>query len=182
MERSEGFLYVLTLLPLLALPGSSRDAAREREVAALLAPSPSRIPQSRMRQPDADFMLESHHDLSLTLSILELAPSGSYFPAVSIHSSSSSNSGVFHLRQGVQRRLRLKISTSGRALDWKSVAAVNIGRVRSVEASTGRLVEGGSGPDHFLSLKLLPSTPPKFLPVSYPSVSDRLMVSTPSRS
>lgn len=136
-----------------------RDLAREQQEPVSKAPA---IPPY-MRQADSEFMLDTHHDISLSISILELAPSGVYLPVTSLVTSSYPE-GTFQLKQGVQRRIRMRLThSSGRGLPWVGLINVKVGKVRIMQG--GRPDEGSS--DAEITLTLLPpaAETPTFLAV-----------------
>jgi kinesin family member 1 len=73
-----------------------------------------------------------------------MTASGKY-EAVECRKSNDTDSGIFILHLGVQRRLRLIFShSSGKQLDFKRVADVKVGSVREVDAH-GKVVSSSAG-------------------------------------
>ncbi|KIM23125.1 hypothetical protein M408DRAFT_28138 [Serendipita vermifera MAFF 305830] len=74
-----------------------------------------------MRRSENDFVVEQVHDVVSWLTICELGSVGKYNPAP-VLSQSPLDPGSFSLRQGLQRRLRLTLSSnSGKQLPWVAV-------------------------------------------------------------
>lgn len=82
------------------------------------------------RRPENEFITEQQHDVLAKIEIRELGERGEYVP-VPVVSTNALDCGAFFLRQGLQRRLVLRLShNSGRAFDWKRVSNVSLGNVR----------------------------------------------------
>ncbi|KAF9913600.1 kinesin-like protein Klp8 [Lobosporangium transversale] len=97
--------------------------------------------------------LEEHHDVLAFVQICEPAADGRHTP-VMVLSNSPLDPGAFQLRQGLQRRIILKLThTSGKQFLWSSVSNISVGRVRLVD-NKGHLVESSPGDD--ISLKIIP--------------------------
>ncbi|KIM21592.1 hypothetical protein M408DRAFT_29454 [Serendipita vermifera MAFF 305830] len=80
------------------------------------APTNSNPNLPTMRRSENDFVVEEVHDVVSCLSICELGSDGKYNP-VPVLSQSPLDPGSFSLRQGLQRRLRLTLSSnSGKEL------------------------------------------------------------------
>ncbi|KIM23135.1 hypothetical protein M408DRAFT_28146 [Serendipita vermifera MAFF 305830] len=92
-----------------------------------------------------DEMREQHnvHDVVSWLTICELGSDGKYNP-VPVLSQSPLDPGSFSLRQGLQRRLRLTLSSnSGKQLPWVAVTKIRIGNIRLLDGK-GRAHESES--------------------------------------
>lgn len=83
-----------------------------------------------MRRCETEFVTEQVHDVVAWLQICELAPDGSYAP-VPVISQGVLDPGCFQLRQGLQRRIVLSLSSSsGRQFPWTEVTRIRLGNVR----------------------------------------------------
>lgn len=106
-------------------------------------PSPT---SGRPRLAETDFVSRQRHDVLVSLELCELDDAGNYEPVQVIRSSSpgSQDGDVFQLRQGLQRKLVLKLRhDSGQQLAWTKVSKLRIGAIRragSQDASTDDLV------------------------------------------
>ena len=110
------------------------DVSREHVPELSSVNSPMPVPENgarpSMRRCETDFLGSEHHDILSTTSILELSSSGSYEPVDVVND-------TFHLHQGVQRRISIKLRhSSGRRLMWTGVKNVAIGDIRLVEKGT----------------------------------------------
>ncbi|KIM23115.1 hypothetical protein M408DRAFT_321352 [Serendipita vermifera MAFF 305830] len=96
-----------------------------------------------MRRSENDFVVEQVHDVVSWLTICELGSDGKYNP-VPVLSQSPLDPGSFSLRQGLQRRLRLTLSSnSGKQLPWVAVTKIRIGNIRLLDGK-GRAHESES--------------------------------------
>ena len=96
-----------------------------------------------MRRSENDFVVEQVHDVVSWLTVCELGSDGKYTP-VPVLSQSPLDPGSFSLRQGLQRRLQLTLSSnSGKQLPWVAVTKLKIGNVRLLDGK-GRAHESES--------------------------------------
>ncbi|KZO94831.1 kinesin-domain-containing protein [Calocera viscosa TUFC12733] len=108
---------------------------------------------AQMRRAETEFVVEERHDIVAWAQVQELTSSGDY-QAVPVVSQGQLDSGVFLLRQGLQRRVVLTLTcNSGKQLPWKQVTRINAGRIRLLDAK-GRLHDP-SATDDRVELKLL---------------------------
>ena len=106
-------------------------------------------------------IIDERHDVIARVEVQEMTSNGKYEPVE--YRKTSDDSGVFLLRLGVQRRLRLVFThSSGTHLEFKRMADVKIGSIREID-SHGKPVSSSAGqkssPMRVLSSKL--STQPK---------------------
>ncbi|KAG0010303.1 kinesin-like protein Klp8, partial [Entomortierella chlamydospora] len=112
------------------------------------------------RRSEDELMMEEHHDVLAHVQVCELGSSGDYVP-VQVVSNSTVDAGSFQIRQGLQRRIVLRLShTSGRQFAWNRVSGINIGRVRLLD-NKGRISE--SQPREDVSLNLIPGQKVEYL-------------------
>lgn len=103
-------------------------------------PTKSGISKPLMRRCETEFVAPERHDILAVISILELSSNGEYVPA-------QVYDDIFHLCQGLQRRLHIKlVHSSGKALPWEKMEHISTGDIRLVDkdgsASVGKpLVE-----------------------------------------
>ncbi|KAF9329934.1 kinesin-like protein Klp8 [Podila minutissima] len=85
------------------------------------------------RLSEDELMMEERHDVLAHVQVCELAPTGEYV-AVQVLSNSTVDTGIFQLRQGLQRRIILSLShASGRQFPWHRVSNIQIGKVRLLD-------------------------------------------------
>jgi kinesin family protein 1 len=114
-----------------------------------------------MRRSETEFIVEQTHTVVARVQILELAASGCYDP-VPVVSTGQLDPGCFQLRQGLQRRIQLSLSSSsGRQLPWSNVSRVALGNIRMLDNS-GRLHESSS--KQLIDLALAKEQNVQFLP------------------
>ncbi|KAG0184537.1 kinesin-like protein Klp8 [Apophysomyces sp. BC1034] len=90
--------------------------------------------------PDDGMLQEERHDVVAWVQICELTEEGEYSP-VEVVSQNTSDSGVFSLRQGLQRRIMLRLMhDSGKKLLWQSISHMTVGNVRLMDGK-GRITE-----------------------------------------
>ncbi|KIM22665.1 hypothetical protein M408DRAFT_28508 [Serendipita vermifera MAFF 305830] len=107
------------------------------------APTNSNPNLPAMRRSENDFVVEQVHDVVSWLTICELGSDGKYNP-VPVLSQSPLHAGSFSLRQGLQRCLRLALSSnSGKQLPWVAVTQIRIGNIRLLDGK-GRAHESES--------------------------------------
>ncbi|PLW15697.1 hypothetical protein PCANC_14326 [Puccinia coronata f. sp. avenae] len=101
--------------------------------------SPSTFtPILRMRQPETEFVVEQTHDVTSAIRMLELTAFGDYQQTVII-SQNALDPGVFYLRQGLQRKLAIRLThNSGRQFGWQRMDKVEMGNVRLLDGQ-GRI-------------------------------------------
>ncbi|KAG9000608.1 kinesin-like protein Klp8 [Tulasnella sp. JGI-2019a] len=86
-----------------------------------------------MRRSETDFVVEQVHNAVAWLQVCELGADGTYAP-VPVVTSGPLDPGSFCLRQGLQRRLVITLSSdSGKQLPWVSVSRVKLGNVRVLD-------------------------------------------------
>ncbi|EJU06137.1 kinesin-like protein [Dacryopinax primogenitus] len=108
---------------------------------------------AQMRRAETDFVVEERHDVVAWVQVRELTSSGEY-QAVPVLSQGQLDSGVFLLRQGLQRRLALTLTChSGKQMPWKQITRINAGKIRLLDAK-GRLHDPSTADDR-VDLKLL---------------------------
>ncbi|WVO17419.1 hypothetical protein L204_105111 [Cryptococcus depauperatus] len=82
-----------------------------------------------MRRCETEFVSSERHDILAIVSILELASNGEYVPA-EVHDN------AFHLHQGLQRRLHIKLNhSSGKTFPWENLEHVSTGDILVMEKS-----------------------------------------------
>ncbi|MBW0463620.1 hypothetical protein O181_003335 [Austropuccinia psidii MF-1] len=105
---------------------------------------------TRMRQPETEFVCEQTHDISSAIQMLELSPTGEY-QSTAIMSQNGLDPGAFFLRQGLQRKLVIRLThNSGRQFSWQRVIKVEMGNVRLLDGQ-GRI--HGSKVDKWVAIK-----------------------------
>ncbi|KAM0788929.1 hypothetical protein ACM66B_003005 [Microbotryomycetes sp. NB124-2] len=98
------------------------------------------------RRPENVLIGKQNHDVLAHVEIRELGESGDYMP-VPVVRSSSVDRGALFLRQGLQRRLVIKLShNSGRAWPWQTISKVTLGNVRNLD-NRGRVSAATSAAD-----------------------------------
>ena len=98
-----------------------------------------------MRRSETDFVVAQTHDVVAWVQICELGPEGSYASVPTI-ARGNLDPGAFLLHQGLQRRVRITLSSdSGQQLPWSEFTKVRIGNVRLLDMK-GRLHESTSKP------------------------------------
>ncbi|KAG0309632.1 kinesin-like protein Klp8 [Dissophora globulifera] len=103
------------------------------------------------RRSEDELMMEEQHDVLAHIQVCELAPSGEHVP-VHVVSNSAVDVGSFQLRQGLQRRIVLRLShTSGRQFAWSRVSGISIGRIRLLD-NKGRITDSPAREDVMLNI------------------------------
>ncbi|KAK4057883.1 hypothetical protein OIO90_001102 [Microbotryomycetes sp. JL221] len=98
------------------------------------------------RRPENVLIGEQTHDVLAHVEVRELGEGGEYL-AVPVVQSNGADRGAFFLRQGLQRRLVIKLShNSGRSWLWQSISKVTLGNVRNVD-QRGRVYAETSAAD-----------------------------------
>jgi len=93
---------------------------------------------------ERNLILDERHDVIARAEIQEMTSTGKY-EAVECRRNNETDTGVFILHLGVQRRLRLIFShSSAKQLDFKRVADVKVGSVREVDAQ-GKVISSSAG-------------------------------------
>ncbi|ORX53969.1 kinesin-domain-containing protein [Hesseltinella vesiculosa] len=113
------------------------------------------VPRSRMASNDSSLspLVIEQHDVSAWIQIFELLPNGEYLPvhAVTEH---RNDIGVFHLRQGLQRRISITLChQSGRQFEWSRVIKATVGKIRLLD-DKGRVIDAQQSSEE-LPIKLL---------------------------
>ncbi|KAA1125097.1 kinesin-like protein Klp8 [Puccinia graminis f. sp. tritici] len=104
----------------------------------------------RMRQPETEFVVEQMHDVTSAIKMLELTALGDY-QSTTIISQNALDPGVFYLRQGLQRKLAIRLThNSGRQFGWQRMEKVEMGNVRLLDGQ-GRI--HSSKVDRWVSIK-----------------------------
>ncbi|WAQ91953.1 hypothetical protein PtA15_15A346 [Puccinia triticina] len=104
----------------------------------------------RMRQPETEFVVEQMHDVTSAIKMLELTALGDY-QSTMIISQNALDPGVFYLRQGLQRKLAIRLThNSGRQFGWQRMEKVEMGNVRLLDGQ-GRI--HSSKVDRWVSIK-----------------------------
>ncbi|TPX66845.1 hypothetical protein SpCBS45565_g04161 [Spizellomyces sp. 'palustris'] len=89
-------------------------------------------PLSLLR-PSLQSNTAQRHDILAQIQILEFSRNAANFKPCPVESASNTNTGIFLLRQGLQRRFVLGLShNSGKEFPWERVSMVNLGRVRLI--------------------------------------------------
>lgn len=98
------------------------------------------------RLAETELINERRHDILASVQLCELDASGEYRPVgVKVGSDVEIGGGVFQLRQGLQRKLVVRLShDSGHQLDWTSVTRLCIGDIRLLDAK-GRIHDSTGG-------------------------------------
>ena len=114
------------------------DEAREAATASRIANSPSvrgdPFASDVTRRAENELVVEQFHDVIATVEIHELDSTGEYV-AVPVVLVNGVDNGAFFLRQGLQRRIVLKLShNSGRGWNWQRIVGVSLGDVRSLDS------------------------------------------------
>lgn len=107
----------------------------------------------------------NHHDISAWIEICELAACGDYLPVpVLVDSTFQNDPGLFLIRQGVQRRIVLTLTTdSGESISWRQISQVRISKLRFCEQKGSQKYYGPIDANSFdLTLRILPTQ--KYLP------------------
>ncbi|KAJ3225554.1 kinesin-like protein Klp8 [Clydaea vesicula] len=105
------------------------------------------------------------HDVLVQMSILELSADSGKFNCIPYKiSEKSGDDGEFFLKQGVQRRISVKLShVSGREFPWRCVKSISLGNIRTVPNSKKNEVTRSNLPnlnksaesmDNLISLKV----------------------------
>ncbi|KAK9767804.1 hypothetical protein K7432_002085 [Basidiobolus ranarum] len=113
------------------------------------------------RRSDEELFAEELHDVLSWVQVCELGSTGDYGP-VPVQTDNTMDSGVFLLRQGLQRRIVLTLShNSGHLFEWTKVTRMSVGQVRLLE-NRARIVESNSRKE--IELNLVPSQTLVFKP------------------
>ncbi|KAH8916454.1 hypothetical protein BT69DRAFT_1310065 [Atractiella rhizophila] len=122
-----------------------------REGAGVIAPrgvEPA-IPEPVARRNETELVLEQRHDVLAMIQICELSAEGSYDP-VPVVAVNTLDPGAFYLRQGLQRRLIIRLShNSGRQFPWTKFLKVELGNARLLDPR-GRVHSAEHGKDTIL--------------------------------
>ncbi|KAK2462276.1 hypothetical protein APHAL10511_005582 [Amanita phalloides] len=114
-----------------------------------------------MRRSETNFVVAQAHNVVAWVQICELGPDGS-FASVPAIASGNLDPGAFLLHQGLQRRVRITLSSdSGQQLPWSEFTRVRMGHVRLLDMK-GRLHESTSKP--LVTLPLLKDQMLEFKP------------------
>ncbi|KAH8930350.1 hypothetical protein BT69DRAFT_1327998 [Atractiella rhizophila] len=106
-----------------------------REGAGVMAPrdvEPA-IPEAVAQRGETELVLEQRHDVLAMIQICELSAEASYDP-VPIVALNTLDPGAFSLRQGLQRRLIIRLShNSGRKFPWTKFLKVELSNARLLD-------------------------------------------------
>jgi kinesin family protein 1 len=115
------------------------DAGRESQNDTI-AEKPSVTKSERLNDSRDEPLHEEQVDIFASVQLAELAPEGEYLPT-QVLMTGPSNSGIFLLRQGIQRRVMFRLThTSGRQFPWERIGKASFGNVRLVD-DKGKVVE-----------------------------------------
>ncbi|KAG2171295.1 hypothetical protein INT43_002917 [Umbelopsis isabellina] len=115
------------------------DAGREAQNDTIAEKS-SATKFERIKDARDEPLHDEQVDIFASVQLAELAPEGEYLPTQVLLNGPSS-SGIFLLRQGIQRRVMFRIThTSGRQFVWEKIGKASFGNVRSVD-DKGKVVE-----------------------------------------
>ncbi|KAE9967058.1 hypothetical protein EG328_008433 [Venturia inaequalis] len=93
------------------------------------APRPRQKRQRSTRLAESEFYTEERHDIFTRIQLQEISEFGDYQP-VEVVQNTGLDSGAYQLHQGLQRRIVISMTTSSaKALQWKDVKALRVGRV-----------------------------------------------------
>ena len=96
-------------------------------------PSQSKQKRKKARLGEHEFYNEEHHDCFARVQIQEIGEDGNYQPVEVIQQNALDN-GAFQLRQGLQRRIVIEVtSTSGASIPWTDVSGARIGRLHLLD-------------------------------------------------
>ena len=124
----------------------SWDNVRDSQLSRQSTSASSRLPESA-------YIAEEQHDLFVRIQILEISEVGEYLPTEVMHSDSI-NDEVFHLRQGLQRRVKVKlIQNSSRTWAWEKTSGLTMGRIRLLDSRGMSMQVDAAKPD--VSLKVV---------------------------
>jgi kinesin family protein 1 len=108
------------------------DVDREARATATAQAAAEDVPAGRRNE--IEFVQELRHDVSASIQICELAATGKYQP-VPLIANTPLDPGAFFLRQGLQRRIVLKLMHgSGRTWTWSRIGNVQLGDVRLLDS------------------------------------------------
>lgn len=128
-------------------PNSTLSSSEERDLEGVRSTNVSGSALfSRSRRAETELISQQRHDILATVQLCELDASGEYRP-VAVKRSSELNvgGGVFQLRQGLQRKLFVRLShDSGRQLLWDSISKLSVGDIRLLDAK-GRIYDSTDG-------------------------------------
>ena len=98
----------------------------------------------RARLGEHEFYNEERHDMFARVQIQEIGEDGNYQP-VEVIQSNPVDPGAYQLRQGLQRRLIVEMtSTSGASVPWTGVSGARVGRLQLVDGS-GKVTDMNNG-------------------------------------
>lgn len=93
------------------------------------APRPKQKRQRSSRLAESEFYTEERHDIFTRIQFQEISEFGDYQP-VEVVQNTGLDAGAYQLHQGLQRRIVISMTTSSaKALQWKDVRALRVGRV-----------------------------------------------------
>ena len=94
-------------------------------------------PQSAItgsRLPENAYFAEEQHELFSRIQLLEISEAGEYSPSKVIHSNDI-NDDVFHLRQGLQRRIKVKlVQNSSKLWQWDGLSSITMGKIQLLDS------------------------------------------------
>ena len=104
------------------------------------------------RLPESAYIAEEQHELFVRVQLLEISEAGEYSPSEVIHSNGI-NDDVFHLRQGLQRRVKVKlIQNSSKLWYWEDISNLTMGKVRLLDSRGMSMQMDAVKPDTSLKL------------------------------
>jgi kinesin family protein 1 len=93
------------------------------------APRPKQKRQNASRLPESEYYTEEKHDVFTRIQLQEISEHGDYQP-VEVIQNNALDTGAYQLHQGLQRRIVISLThSSAKALQWKDVTALRVGRV-----------------------------------------------------
>ncbi|ORX91101.1 kinesin-domain-containing protein [Basidiobolus meristosporus CBS 931.73] len=130
-----------------------REEAKQSSADSSGGPTPDQS-KPLERRSDEELFAEELHDVLSWVQVCELGSTGDYAP-VPVQTENSKDSGVFLLKQGIQRRIMLTLAhNSGHLFEWTKVKRMSVGQVRLLE-NRARIVESNARKD--IELSLVPS-------------------------
>ena len=91
------------------------------------------IDGSGSRLAESAYIAEEQHELFTRIQILEISENGDYSPSEVMYSGMVKDD-VFHLRQGLQRRIKVKlVQNSARQWDWEGMTNLKMSKVRLLD-------------------------------------------------
>ena len=112
------------------------------------------------RLPENAYFAEEQHELFSRIQLLEISEVGEYSPA-KVTCSNDVNDDVFHLRQGLQRRIRVKlIQNSSKSWQWDGLSNLTMGNIQLLDSKGMSMQIDISKPDVPLKIVSKPISQP----------------------